>query len=356
MIVNLALKYMLSVLVLLAVGIGGYYAVKAHSIQTLTKAFEQQLTSGNYLAALATAGDLKAQGSVTPELQEKITSAARLMVAEDTYAKAKVALEEKRFADASALLKNSSAVTDASFTYFEEAKKIYEEAEAQAAGVAHKTAVVISNLEEKAKAEQGKRQELEQNKKKLEGTLSEKEKSLSASKAETVEARQQVLSAQKEAEAKQSALVAEQARAKELMLQVEKESKSKFFTELRTYRDIAQKGREQLDNAVSEINAKRDVTALIYVSQGKILFEEAKPKTVELRNSRTPALYQGHVDDLLRSLEQFTEAAKQLRNAVAYMDDQSGTEFTNGLTKGKAALASAISYLSNVTSLIASNP
>ena len=41
---------------------------------------------------------------------------------------------------------------------------------------------------------------------------------------------------------------------------------------------MTQKGREQLDNAVVEINAKRDVTALIYVSQGKILFEEAKPK------------------------------------------------------------------------------
>ena len=98
---------------------------------------------------------------------------------------------------------------------------------------------------------------------------------------------------------------------------------------------MTQKGREQLDNAVVEINAKRDVTALIYVSQGKILFEEAKPKAVELRNSRTPSQYQGQVDDLLRSLEQFTEASKQLRNAVAYMDDQSSTEFASGLNKGK---------------------
>ena len=143
--------------------------------------------------------------------------------------------------------------------------------------------MVISNLEEKARAEQGKRQELEQNKKKLEGTLSEKEKSLSASKAEAAAAQERALQSQKEAEVKQAALIAEQARAKELMLQVEKESKQKFFTELRTYRDMAQKGREQLDNAAMEINAKRDVTALIYVSQGKILFEEAKPKTVELR-------------------------------------------------------------------------
>jgi len=247
-------------------------------------------------------------------------------------------------------------VNNPSFKSYTEAQALLDEANAQAAGAAHKTAVAISNLEKKAKAEQGKRQELEQNKKKLEGTLSEKEKSLSQSKAETAAAKEKALQSQKEAEAKQAALLAEQARAKELMLQVEKESKQKFFTELRTYRDMAQKGREQLDNAVVEISAKRDVTSLIYVSQGKILFEEARPKTVELRNARTPPLYQGQVDDLLRAIEQFAEASKQLRNAVAYIDDSNSPDFTSGLTKGKAALANAISYLSNVTSLIASNP
>ncbi|MEK7170143.1 MAG: hypothetical protein AAB767_02555 [Patescibacteria group bacterium] len=350
------LRFIVGIVAVGALVTGGYVVVREDGARELSRVFNDNLASGDYLAALGVAGKLKENGQGSPELDAAVSGAARLLVAEDIYKQAVRASDEGRFVDVRALLSGSEAVTNTSFKAYAEAHALLSEAEAQAAGAAHKTAVVISNLEEKARAEQGKRQELEQNKKKLEGTLSEKEKSLSASKAEAAAAQERALQSQKEAEVKQAALIAEQARAKELMLQVEKESKQKFFTELRTYRDMAQKGREQLDNAAMEINAKRDVTALIYVSQGKILFEEAKPKTVELRNSRTPAAYQGQVDDLLRSLEQFTEAAKQLRNAVAYMDDQSSTEFTNGLNKGKTALANAVSYLSNVTSLIASNP
>lgn len=338
------------------VGVGGYYAIKARVARTLAESFEKNLEAGEYLAALGAAGNLRASGRESPEFDEKIAEAARLLVAEDAYKKAQTAREEKRFADAGALLRDSAALTDPSFKRLEEAKKLYAEVEALAASAAHKTAVAISALESRAEAEKKKREETEAARHALEGTVSEKERVITQTKAEVAEATRRLAESQKETETKQTALVAEQARAKQLMEQVEKESKQKFFTELRAYRDMAQKGKEQLDNAVTELNAKRDVTALIYVSQGRILFEEAKPKAVELRNSRTPVLYQGPVDDLLRSLEQFTEAAKQLRNAVVYMDDQSSTEFTNSLNKGKAAFGSAISYLSNVTSLIASNP
>lgn len=350
------LKLAVGVIALGALVTGGYFVVKEDGVRALAEVLQDNLDSGNYLAALGVAGKMKEGGEDSPELEKTVATTARLLVAEDIYLQAVRASDEGRFVDARALLTGSEAVNNPSFKYYEEAQALYTEAEALAASVAHKTAVTISNLEEKAKTEQSKRQELEQNKKKLEGTISEKEKSLSASKAETTEAKRKVLESQRETEAKQAALLAEQARAKELMLQVEKESKQKFFTELKVFRDMAQKGREQLDNAVVEINAKRDVTALIYVSQGKILFEEAKSKVVELRNSRTPPLYQGQVDDLLRALEQFTEASKQLRNAVAYMDDKSSAEFTNGLNKGNTALSNAISYLSSVTSLIASNP
>lgn len=140
------------------------------------------------------------------------------------------------------------------------------------------------------------------------------------------------------------------------MEQVEKESKQKFFTELRVYRDMAQKGREQLDNALAEINAKRDVTALVYVKQATSFFEDTRTKVVDMRNNRTPSTYQSRIDDLLRSLEQFIEASKQFRNVVFLLEDQNSSEFTNGLGKGKTALVNASSYLSGVSDLIASNP
>lgn len=356
MIFNLAAKALLGMLVAVALGGGGYYAVKTYNTHSLTRTLAERLNAGDYLAALAAAGKLKESGEQSQELDERIASAARLLVAEDALSKARKAADEKRFGDAGVLLRGSAALTDPSFKRLEEAKKLYEEVEALAASAAHKTAVTISALEEKAKSETVRRQELEQNKKKLEGALSEKEQSLSQSKAETAEARQSAESSREEADAKQAALAQEQARAKLLMEQVEKESKQRFFNELKVYRDMAQKGKLQLENAIVEISGKRDVTALIYVSQGKILFEEVKNKASDLRSNRIPTVYQPKVDDLVRAAEQFLEASKQLRNAVVYIDEQGSAEFTTGFSKGKAALANAVSLLLGVTELIAANP
>jgi chromosome segregation ATPase len=236
------------------------------------------------------------------------------------------------------------------------AKVLYEEAEARAASLAHQTAVTISSLENQAAKEKEKRVETEAARQKLESSLMQTEQTVARKQAEIAAAEARLEASRKEADAKQAALQTEQARAQQLMLQVEKESKQKFFTELRAYRDMAQRGKELLDNAVTEINGKRDVTALIYVSQGKILFEEAKNKTGDLRANRTPSTYQAKVDDLVRALTEFLEASKQLRNAGAYIEEQGSAEFTGSLTKGKTALANGVAYLSSVTSLIASNP
>lgn len=353
---NLGLKFLGILLALGVLGTGGYYLVKVQGERALARSFEKKLNAGDYLAALGAAGKLKEEGVGNAELDKKISSAARLLVAEDAYKKAQTAREEKRFADAGALLRGSDAIADPTFKYYEEAKKLYEEAEALAAGAAHRTSVTISSLEQKAAAEKTKREETEVARQKLEGNLKQTEQVVSEKQAQIAAAAERLAQSQRETEAKQAALAGAEARAKQLMEQVEKESRSKFFNELKTYRDLAQKGKEQLDNAVMELNAKRDVTALIYVSQGKILFEEAKNKTAELRNNRTPSVYQSRVDDLVKSLEQFLEASKQLRNAVVYIDEQGSAEFTGSFGKGKTALANAASYLSNVSDLIASNP
>lgn len=343
------LKLAVAVVALGALATGGYFVVKENGVRALGETLSHNLDAGDYLAALATAGKMKEGGQTTPELEKTIAETARLLVAEDIYHQAIKAGNEERWVDARALLTGSEAVSNPSFKYYEEAKRLLKETEALAAGVAHKTAVTISTLEEKAKAEQGKRQALEQNKKKLEGTLSEKEKTLSQSKAETAEANRKAELSQKETEAKQSALIEEQARAKALMEQVERESKQKFLVEFRAYRDLAQRGKEQLDNAVIEINAKRDPAALIYVNQGKSFFEEAKIKATELKNSRTPAVYQGQVDALLSSLGEFLEASKQFRSAVFLIDEQGSAAFTESFSKGKASLSSGVSLLSGVS-------
>ena len=352
----MAPKLIVGALTIGALATGGYFFVKEQGLRALTATLEQNLAAGDYLAALAAAGRIKANGKGTSELEETIAGAARLLVAEDTLKKAKAAFEEKRFGDASALLRGSEAVTDPAFKYYEEAKKLYEEAEARAASVAHQTAVTISALENQAATEKEKHEQTEVARKKLENELRETEADVAKKQTEIAAAEARLAESRKETEAKQTALATEQARAKQLMEQVEKESRQKFFNELRTYRDLAQKGKEQLDNAVAEINAKRDVTALIYVSQGKILFEEARAKVADLRSNRTPAAYAAKADDLAKALEQFLEASKQLRNAVVYIEEQGSAEFASGFSKGKTALSSAASLLSSVSDFIAANP
>lgn len=193
------LKSVVALVALSVLATGGYFVLKEDGVRALSKVLQENLDSGDYLAALGVAGKIRESGQSTPALEETVTATAKLLVAEDIYHQAVKASKEERWVDARALLTGSEAVSNPSFKYYEEARALYTEAEALAASVAHKTAVTISNLEEKAKTEQNKRQELEQNKKKLEGTISEKEKSLSASKAETTEAKRKAFESQREA-------------------------------------------------------------------------------------------------------------------------------------------------------------
>lgn len=342
-------KYVAGVLVLIALAGGGYVVMKERGARSLGDSIAPHLQSGDYLAALAAAGELKKEGKSTPELEKTIEEAARLLVAKDAFLKATQAAKEGRWADARTLLSASDAITNPAFTSYEEAKKLYEEAEALAAGVAHKTAVTISTLEERAKEEKKKGDALEKKRQTLETALTEKEKALTETQAGKTAAEQDALVSKKQAETSAAALLSEQANARALALQVENEGRQKFFNEFRTYRDLAAKGKEQLDNALVEINGKRDVTALIFLSQAKILFDETKSKTADLRNNRTPALYQPRADTLLSALGSFLDAAKQLRNAVVYIDDQGSADFTAPLAKAKSALATGADALSRVS-------
>ena len=333
----------------LVVVVGGYAAFREYGFRALSRVFDERLEAGDYLAAIAAAGKLKEDGVVSPELDDKVSSAARMLLSDEAFKKARKAADEKRWNDAGAILRTSDALSDPAFKYYEEAKKLYDKAEALAAGAAHKTAVTINSLENQAAAEKTKRAVAEKQTQKLEGSLKEREATLS-------ETTKKLEVSKQETEAKQSALVAEQNRAKALLEQIEKEVKQKFFTELKTYRDLAQKGKEQVENALTEIIAKRDVTALVYLSQGKILFEETKNKTTDLKNNRTVASYRAAVEDLTNALSQLLESSKQLRNAIVYIEEQGGADFVNAINKGKAALASGAGFLSSVSNVIAANP
>ena len=98
MLFQLALKCMFGALAIALLGAGGYALVKEGGTRALSRTLNASLASGDYLAALAAAEKLKDSGEETPELEEKIGTAARLLVATDALKKAKTAFDEKRFA------------------------------------------------------------------------------------------------------------------------------------------------------------------------------------------------------------------------------------------------------------------
>lgn len=329
--------------------LGVYEVARIYSVQSLKESIGSTLQAGDYVAAIA-AYDALQKASPAEAVAEKgnMATAQRLLAAEEDLNRAKRAAERAEWGDVRALLRESEATRNDAFARHREAQELYNLAEAYAAGERHETAVALEELKGTATTEKSKRAQAEEKGSVLQSALSQKEKELGTRDRELTEVKRR-------ADETKVQLAAEEARTKELTGQVEKEVKQKFFNEFKTYRDLAQKGREQLDNAVTEIQAKRDVTALVYVSQGKILFEEAKNKTNDFRSNRTPSAYQSRVDDLQKALGEFLEASKQLRNAVVYIEEQGSTEFTTGFDKGKTALANAVSYLSGVSEFISGN-
>ena len=329
--------------------VGVYEVARIYSVASLKESIGSTLQAGDYVAAIAAYDALqKASPEEAAEEKGNMATAKRLLAAEEDLKRALRAAERAEWGDVRALLRESEALQNSAFARHREAQELYNLAEAYAAGERHEAVVALEELKGTATTEKSKRAQAEEKGSALQSALSQKEKELGTRERELTEVKRR-------ADDTKAQLVAEEARTKELVGQVEKEVKQKFFTELKTYRDLAQKGREQFDNSVVEIQSKRDVTALVYISQGKILFEEARNKTNDLRSSRTPSAYQSKVDDLIKALNEFLEASKQLRNAVVYIEEQGSTEFAAGLGKGKTALANAVSYLSAVSEFIAAN-
>ena len=337
------------------VAAGGVYEIaRVYSVKSLKETIGAKLEAGEYVAAIAAYNALeKAAPKEAVAQKGNLATARRLLAAEEDLNRALRAAERAEWADVRALLRESEAIRNAAFARHREAQDLYNQAEAYAAGERHEAVVELEGLKGEAMSEKEKRTQAEEKGSALQSALSQKEKELGTRERELTEVKRR-------ADDSKAQLATEEARTRELAAQVEREVKQKFFTELKTYRDLAQKGREQLDNAVAEINSKRDFTALVstvsvYIGQGRILFDEAKDKTNDLRGNRTPSMYQQKVDDLVRAFSEFLEASKQLRNAVVYIEEQGSPEFAASLSKGKTALANAVSYLSSVSEFIAGN-
>jgi hypothetical protein len=99
--------------------------MKEEGVRARSRVLQDNLDSGNYLAALDIAGKVQEEGRGTLELEQTVMATAKLLVAEDIYKQAVKASGEERFLDTRALLTESEAVNNPSFKYYEEAHALY---------------------------------------------------------------------------------------------------------------------------------------------------------------------------------------------------------------------------------------
>src|SRR3989344_4028683 len=251
---------------LLAGGSGGMHLfLQSANSSDLTSAAFQSFESGDYETSLANFNTLKKEtDSPGQTVLVKIEESKDLLVAKEIFEIAKKAADQVRSLE----------------------KKIAQE---------------LSALKQEALAEKKGREEVlhevSVTKKELESTLLQKEQTeadLQAQKVETTKAKEEA----------------------------EKEKIKKFGAELGVYVGMLAQGREYLDNAIAEIDAEKDATPPILISQGKVLFTEVKEKGENLLTSRTPETHKEQTQKLLQAVALFIESSRDLGSAVLYMDNK----------------------------------
>ena len=320
---------------LLAGGSGAMHLfLQSKNSSRLTSAAFQSFESGDYEASLVNFSDVIQETKTSDEtVLSKIEESKDLLIAKEIFEIAKKAADQGEWFEVKALLERSAATTNTSFREYQEAVALYITAAEKVRSLEKKIAQELSALKEEALAEKKGREEVLHEvsvaKKELESTLLQKEQTEAALQAQKVET----------------------TKAKE---EAEKEKIKKFGAELGVYVGMLTQGREYLDNAIAEIDAGKDTTPPILISQGKVLFTEVKEKGENLLASRTPGTHKEQTQKLLQAVALFIESSRSLGSAVLYMDNKEDPGFTAPFAKGKSERNDASQIVSELQAFISS--
>lgn len=318
-----------SIIAILFVGVAttsAYSLVNRYAFNKLEKTAGEELEKGNYSSALLMYNKLK-DSSEDESFAEQAEKTKNLLIAEENYAKALQLAEAEKWLDVEILLENSGALDIQEFKFLEESQALYEKAKNLVDSYEREVSDEISNLKQSVKHETAKRQQTESQ---LNTTISQKKQT-----EDTLQSTAQLLEqSQTKMNETQLQYEEEQRRAEEAERQAEKEKLDKFTNELNIYIGMLKGGNEQLNLAVAEINqSSADFSILFYIGQAEFLFDEAHNKSVDLRNNRTLAGFEGVVDKVTQSADLFNDAAQSFRKAVFYMgedNDQFNLYFNEG--------------------------
>jgi len=333
---------------ILAGAVSAHTLYQRYSFKKLENSAQAEFDNGNYSAALVLYNKLQDSAPNDGEIVSKVDNAKKLIVAEDTFLKAQQAAENEQWLDTEVLLKDSEAITNPDFKFYEDAKALYQKASDLMNSLEKQTAEEMTSLRQSIADEKSKRQQTESQ---LQTTSSQKQQT-----EQTLQNTQQVLQrTQNQAAQTQSQLEVQQKKAQEMEQKALQEQFEKFINELDVYVGMLKNGNGYLNSAISEIDRSSDVTALIYISQAKVLFDEVKTRAADLGANRTPAGYASRVDEVKQSCDLFNDAAKNLRNAIIYIESKESADFTNYLNQGKGSKSQAYSLAQNVGQFVSSS-
>ena len=125
-----------------------YTLFRKYTFYELNQEVAAELKRGNYSAALALYNKLYNAYPENVEISSEIEETERLLIAEDDFKKAKKAAENEQWLNVEALLKDSGAVSNPEFKFYEEAQMLYQQAKSLVASFEKNISEKISNLKQ----------------------------------------------------------------------------------------------------------------------------------------------------------------------------------------------------------------
>ncbi|TSC62854.1 MAG: hypothetical protein G01um101448_737 [Parcubacteria group bacterium Gr01-1014_48] len=353
---NIILTIAAGFIVTVIVSIVGVRAMlEEYAVQTIRKNIETALASGDYTAALSLLGDLEnTVGTSDPDLATKKSLAATLLIATANFEKAKLAAEKGEWFDVRALLRGGDSVQNESFIYHKEAVILLAFAEERIGALQTTNDAAIAGLEQTTVQERKRSKSLQTE---LKATIEQKNKTvhdLGTTQQLLEQSNQKVTESATEIEHKKALLLEEQKKVVALAEQAAREKLEKLLNELNVYVASLRDADGYITLALDEIKQKKDVSALLYLSQAKTLFDDVYGKAVGLRD-RSEDVKKEWPERISTAAADFLATTKNLRNAVIVIDEQEGEAFISYMKKAEESRIHASTLVGETKTYIEQN-
>lgn len=325
-----------------------------YSLQMIRNDITTALKSGDYAAALGHLTDLEADvGSIT-EIEAERKLATTLLIAAANYEKAKLSADQGEWFDVRALLRDSGAVDNESFLKQREATALLSFAEERIRAIETSTATEIAGLEKTTVKEKQRSKSLQTE---LKMTIEQRNQTanvLDSTKDMLEKSNLKVVESAAEIEKKKELLREEQEKVSALAAQAARERLEKFLNEISAYRASLHDADSYITLALNEIKEKKDVSALLYISQAKTLFDDVYGKAAGLRGRAEDNKKEWAVRIVSASSE-FLTTVKNLRNAVIFVEEQESEDFRKYLKNAEEARTRASTLVAEVQVFVDQN-